>query len=65
VSTSRYSGGGAAFTVTGAEVDRASLGLGFGLKYVTDNVTVTASYDAELKDEYTAHTASIDLRFGF
>lgn len=65
-STQAFTAGGAAFAIEGPKPARNSLNLGLGLGLLTaDNVTVSADYDAELRDKYLGHTGKLNLRAEF
>lgn len=65
VATGTYTGGGASFTSTGAEVEQLSGNVGFGLTYETDMWSVGANYDLDAKSDYRSHSAKIETRIKF
>ncbi len=64
--TSTYTGGGGAFNTEGADPARhgANVGAGVALR-TTSNVTLSANYDAELKDRYASHSGMLTFSYGF
>ncbi|WP_169545771.1 autotransporter outer membrane beta-barrel domain-containing protein [Sneathiella aquimaris] len=65
VATATYTGGGAAFKTTGADVEELAGNVGFGMTYDTGAWSVGARYDAEFKSEYISHSALVEARFKF
>ena len=65
VATGTFTGGGAAFTSTGAEVEQLSGNVGFGLTYETDMWSAGANYDLDAKSDYSSHSAKLELRVKF
>ncbi|WP_135081912.1 autotransporter outer membrane beta-barrel domain-containing protein [Terasakiella sp. SH-1] len=63
--TGSYTGGGAAFTVEGAEVEQLAGNAGLGVTYDDGAWSVGANYDAEFKSDYTGHSATLEARFKF
>ncbi|MCR6633092.1 MAG: autotransporter domain-containing protein [Magnetospirillum sp.] len=64
--TARFSAGGSSFTTTGAKPAQDSAVLGVGLTVATaDQVSVSANYDAELKDGYVGHNGTLQVRLDF
>ncbi len=64
--TARFSAGGSFFTTTGAKPAQDSAVLGVGLTIATaDQVSVSANYDAELKDRYVGHNGMLQVRLDF
>lgn len=64
--TARFSAGGSSFTTTGAKPARDSAVLGVGLTIATnDQVSLSANYDAELKDGYVGHNGTLQMRVKF
>lgn len=61
-----YTGGGAAYNVTGTDLDpfRAEVGAGVGFAF-EDEVTLSLNYDGDLRSDYQSHAARVDLRIGF
>jgi hypothetical protein len=60
-----YTGGGAAFTVTGAEVAQFGGSAGLGLTYIHGAFSVAANYDAEIKEDFVSHSGTFEARFNF
>lgn len=57
---------GSAFTTTGAAPTRDSLALGIGVNLMdADQLTVSANYDAELKEHYLGHAGTLQVRWDF
>lgn len=63
--TAKFTGGGSAFTVEGADVEQFGGNIGFGLTYTGDLWTVGASYDADMKSGYVSQTAQLKARIKF
>jgi len=64
--TATYTGGGAAFTVEGADVEQFGGNLGFGFTYESGNFwTIGANYDADMKSGFISHSALFEARFNF
>ncbi|MEH6477241.1 MAG: autotransporter outer membrane beta-barrel domain-containing protein, partial [Sneathiella sp.] len=64
--TASYTGGGAAFTVEGAEVEQFGGNLGFGFTYESGNFwSIGAGYDADMKSGFISHSALFEARFKF
>lgn len=64
--TSSFLGGGTAFKSEGADIARHSLGLGTGVNVVTTSgFEFTAGYDAEIKEDFLAHTGMLQARWSF
>jgi len=65
-STASFAGGGTSFTTNGAKPAQNSLLIGGELAYLNkDNMTLTANYDLELKDQFASHTYYATARFDF
>jgi outer membrane autotransporter protein len=65
-STARFVAGGTSFTTTGAKPASDSFVAGLGLSLVRANrVTISANYDAELRDSYVGHNGMLQLRYNF
>ncbi len=63
--TSRFTGGGAAFTAKGARSSRHTFDLGGSLGFITNkNFTVDFDYDYSMKEDYRSHDGSAVLKFG-
>jgi len=66
IATSTFTGGGAAFTTTGAEVEEFGGNLGLGVTIDTaEQLSLAVNYDANLKDGFIGHAASLEARFKF
>jgi len=64
--SSIFTGGGPAFTTTGAEPEQHSLNAGASITfYSKGNVSVSANYDAEIKDDFTSHSGFGTVRIHF
>lgn len=64
--TAAFAAGGSTFTTTGAAPARDSLALGVGVNLIdSDQLTVSANYDAELKEHYLGHTGTLQVRWDF
>jgi uncharacterized protein with beta-barrel porin domain len=63
--TSTFSGGGAAFTTTGAEVEQLAGTLGVGVAWESALINVSAAYDGVAKSGYFSHTATLEAKVGF
>ncbi|MBO6826781.1 MAG: autotransporter outer membrane beta-barrel domain-containing protein [Sneathiella sp.] len=63
--TASYTGGGAAFTVEGTEVEQFGGHIGFGIGYEMDGFRIGFDYDAELKSGSLGHSARFEARVDF
>ena len=63
--TASYTGGGAAFKATGAESVDFSTNGGVGLSLITGGQSLSANYDASMKEDFIAHSGSITLKSTF
>lgn len=64
--TSAYSGGGAAFKTEGAEPARHGANIGASITlHSTGNVSLSANYDAEIKDRYISHNGMFTARYSY
>ncbi len=64
--TSRFAGGGTAFTTNGLEPEQSALNAGGGLTfYSLGNVSLSATYDFTYKEDYNSHYAEAVLRVNF
>ena len=63
--TASYTGGGAAFNVTGTDVDQFAGNVGLGLAYEAASWSIGANYDAELKSNSVGHSGRIEARIKF
>lgn len=64
-STSQYSGGGSAFAVEGAEVEKFGATAGAGLTFDRGDFSIGANYDAEIRQDFLGHTGTLEARFKF
>ncbi len=60
-----FTGGGAAFTVEGAEVEQFGGNVGLGVTYDSGIWSLGAGYDADIKSGYLSHSAKLEARFKF
>jgi len=63
--TSFYTSGGAAFRTTGNHNERLGGNAGGGLTYSLEDMSISAGYDFELRNNYVSHTGTIEARFKF
>ena len=64
--TAQYTGGGAAFTTSGAEIKPLGVNAGLGLHYDTGGRWIfRANYDLDIKSGQTGHSGSLEWRFKF
>lgn len=64
--TSSYTGGGASFITQAAAPARNAANLGAALNYdLGTGVSIAATYDAEVKDQYLGHSATATARMKF
>ena len=67
--TARFVGGGSAYTVKGLDLPRDSANLGASLRVSSVGQSLQQSlllsYDAEVKNQFTSHTARLQARFDF
>ncbi|MES2552095.1 MAG: autotransporter domain-containing protein, partial [Pseudomonadota bacterium] len=67
--TARFVGGGSAYTVKGLDLPRDSANLGASLRVSSVGQSLQQSlllsYDAEVKYQFTSHTARLQARFDF
>ncbi|MBK68078.1 MAG: hypothetical protein CMP22_08130 [Rickettsiales bacterium] len=65
--TSTFTGTGVSYSTEGADIAEASVNLGTGVTYTVPNkmMDFTASYDAELKEDFSSHTGVLKARFKF
>ncbi|MBL4665698.1 MAG: autotransporter domain-containing protein [Nitrospinaceae bacterium] len=67
-STSTFNGGGAAFSVQGADVVQLGYTAGLGLSYAPlaeQGLTISANYDWNQKTDFIGHSANFALRYEF
>jgi outer membrane autotransporter protein len=65
VATSTFTGGGASFKTTGADVEQFGSNLGVGITYDDGRYSIGANYDAELKSGFVGHSGSLETRLKF
>jgi outer membrane autotransporter protein len=66
VATGSFTGGGAVFKTTGAEVEELGASIGVGLTVDADDaVDISVNYDTDVKDGFIGHSASVEARFKF
>ncbi len=64
--TSSYTGGGGAFATDGPAPAVAAANLGAAMNYSLDGgLSIAATYDAEIKDQYLSHSATATARLEF
>lgn len=64
--TAAFAAGGSSFTTTGVGPAANAINLGLGLTAaLKNNLSLSANYDAEIKDQYVGHTGSLQLRADF
>jgi outer membrane autotransporter protein len=67
-SSNTFTGGGAAFSVKGLDVVEFATSIGAGLAYTPtfdEGMSISVNYDAELKDDFTGHSANFNLNYTF
>jgi hypothetical protein len=67
-STNTFTGGGATFSVKGLDVVEFATSVGAGLAYTPnfdDSMSLSVNYDAELKENFTGHSANFNLKYAF
>jgi fibronectin-binding autotransporter adhesin len=63
--TSRFTGGGSAFTTKGAKPSRHTFDIGGSLGFITNkNLTIDFDYDYSLREDYRSHDGSAIIKFG-
>ncbi len=65
VASSQFTGGGATFQTTGAEVDELAGTVGLGLEIQNGAFSFGANYDAALKSNSVGHAASLEAKLKF
>jgi outer membrane autotransporter protein len=63
--SSTFTGGGSAFTTKGADPEKASLQLGFGVDHVSDDSTVSFDLNADLRNDYDSMSGSLTFKSKF
>ena len=64
--TSTFTGGGASFDTNGLDPAQSSYNVGAGVTfYSKGNISVTGTYDLNLKDDYVSHTGLGTMRYAF
>jgi len=62
----KFANGGATFSSPSDTVNRESINMGLGLNVdLKNNMSISATYDAELKDKYVGHTGTVAVRAEF
>mgnify|MGYP003960493787 FL=1 len=67
-SSNTFTGGGAAFAVKGLDVVEFATSVGFGMGYTPSfdtGMNLSVNYDAELKENFTGHSANFTLKYAF
>jgi outer membrane autotransporter protein len=67
-SSNTFTGGGAAFSVKGLDVVEFSTNIGAGLAYTPsfdEGMSLSINYDAELKENFTGHSANFTMNYAF
>jgi outer membrane autotransporter protein len=67
-SSNTFTGGGAAFSVQGLDVVEFATSVGAGLAYTPafdTGMSLSVNYDAELKENFTGHSANFTLKYAF
>jgi outer membrane autotransporter protein len=67
-SSNTFTGGGAAFNVQGLDVVEFATSIGAGLAYTPsfdEGMSISVNYDAELKEDFTGHSANFNLNYTF
>jgi|GEM_PF-1033869 len=60
-----FTGGGSAFTTKGADPEKASVQLGFGVDHVSDDSTVSLDLNADLRSDYDNMSGSLTFKSKF
>jgi outer membrane autotransporter protein len=63
--SSTFTGGGSAFTTKGADPEKASIQLGFGVDHVSDDSTVSLDLNADLRSDYDSMSGSLTFKSKF
>jgi outer membrane autotransporter protein len=67
-SSNTFTGGGAAFSVKGLDVVEFATSVGAGLAYTPTfdtGMNLSVNYDAEIKENFTGHSANFTLKYAF
>jgi outer membrane autotransporter protein len=67
-SSNTFTGGGAAFAVDGLDVVEFATSVGAGIGYTPEfdtGMNLSVNYDAELKENFTGHSANFTLKYAF
>ena len=66
-SSNTFTGGGAAFQVEGLDVVEFSTSVGAGFAYTPNlyGMSFSVNYDAELKEDFTGHSANFNFSYAF
>ncbi len=63
---SNFTGGGASFNTQGTDPARSTFNLGAGLSFYShDGFDLSAQYDAQIKQNYTAHAGFVRMAWAF
>ena len=65
VATGTYTGGGASFKTTGAEVQQLAANVGGGVTYQSNNWTLGTNVDAQIKSQYFGLSATVQAKLAF
>jgi outer membrane autotransporter protein len=63
--SSTFTGGGSVFTTKGADPEKASIQLGFGVDHVSDDSTVSLDLNADLRSDYDSMSGSLTFKSKF
>lgn len=64
--TATFTGGGSSFSTNGADPAQSSFDMGAGLTfYSKGNISVSGTYDFEIKEDFTSHTGQGVVRYTF
>ena len=64
--TSTFTGGGGSFNTTGFTPAQSSYDFGAKVTLITKyNVTISANYDCELKEDFYAHYGYLNAKYSF
>ena len=63
--TSTFTGGGSSFTTKGADPEKASLQVGFGVEQQSDDSIVSLDFNADLRDGYDSLSGSLMFKSKF
>ncbi|MFH1411604.1 MAG: autotransporter outer membrane beta-barrel domain-containing protein [Candidatus Omnitrophota bacterium] len=64
--TSKFTGGGASFETNGADPAQHSFDVGAQLTLLTQkNISLILNYDLELKEDFSAHSGAVTVKYDF